>query len=809
MNAVSYLALACWLAVGTRPAELLAVPAPVPYRVEAKIADVFEALPPSAVQLTGFLGQRVRLNAEARLAQVDLEPLLAGFRQKPGSHPWIGEHIGKWMHAATLAWAYTGDVELERKLAYAAAELIKAQEPDGYLGTYVPEKRFGLFEGADWDVWSHKYCLIGLLTYYQFTGNAEALTASRKAADLLLATFGPDKKSLISAGTHVGMAATSVLEPMVLLYRFTDDRRYLDFARYIVSSWDEHGGPAILKSLREGKTVQMTANAKAYEMLSNLVGLCELYRVTGERDYLRAILNAWQDVVSHRLYLTGSASQSEHFRDDHELPNGPGAHVGETCVTTTWIQLNSQLLRLTGEARFGDELERTFYNHLTAAQHTAGADWCYFTALEGRKEYLRGINCCHSSGPRGVALIPANACFLAGANAGPPGPPAVALNLVELSEAAFVIGRVVNAPVGGRDFPSRFDVAQPVTHGTPVNVRIRAETSFPITGRSTYVLNPEQPVLFALKLRAPAWAGQMQARVNDDKRVRATVQDGWLTIPARRWQDGDRVELTYDVAARVIAGSHGNSGKAALAWGPFMLAYDQAMNPGLPDPLRVGLPALPDQPVLQWSGPAIWPLRLEAAIVAPGRTAPELSVWIPFADAGAQGSRFAVWVRGPGAPASTNESLFAFADESRSESGNVHGSITDGDPGTYVVTFNGKAQQDAWFAVTAPAPVEVRRVVVTHGWSFHDGGWFDTATGKPRVEARRSADASWERLGELVDYPATTATGDSGLKPGQQFTLRLASPMRVVALRIVGKPASGDDPGQAFASCAELEAYGD
>jgi len=40
-----------------------------------------------------------------RLAQVDLEPLLDGFRKRPGAHPWIGEHIGKWMHAATLAWS--------------------------------------------------------------------------------------------------------------------------------------------------------------------------------------------------------------------------------------------------------------------------------------------------------------------------------------------------------------------------------------------------------------------------------------------------------------------------------------------------------------------------------------------------------------------------------------------------------------------------------------------------------------------------------------------------------------------------------
>lgn len=192
--------------------------------------DALEILSPAAVHIDGWIGKRIDANVRQRLLPIDTEPLLAGFRHKPGSHPWIGEHVGKWLYAATLAWAYTGDPQLRAKLDRVAAELVRCQEPDGYLGTYVPEKRFDLYPGSDWDVWTHKYNLIGLLTYYQYTGDAAALRACRKMGDLLIATF-PAKRSIIAAGTHVGMAATSVLEPMVLLYRATGDARYLDFAR--------------------------------------------------------------------------------------------------------------------------------------------------------------------------------------------------------------------------------------------------------------------------------------------------------------------------------------------------------------------------------------------------------------------------------------------------------------------------------------------------------------------------------------------------------------------------------------------------
>ncbi|HXR26558.1 MAG TPA: beta-L-arabinofuranosidase domain-containing protein, partial [Candidatus Baltobacteraceae bacterium] len=302
------------LALPMLGAELQPV-APVPYKAAPAMPDVLQALDPSAVRLEGWLGARIDANVRGRLEVVDTVPLLAGYIKKPGEHPWIGEHIGKWLHAATLAWAYTGDEALRHKLDAAASQLVAAQEPDGYLGTYLPAQRFGIYPGADWDVWSHKYSIIGLLTYYRYTGNRPALDAARRAGDLLIATF-PAKRSIIAAGTHMGMAATSVLEPIVELYRVTGDERYLSFARYVVSAYDEPGGPSIVRTLLSVKQVSRTANRKAYEMLSNLVGLCELARATGDRRLLSAATNAWTDIVQNRLYITGTSSNFEKFGAD-------------------------------------------------------------------------------------------------------------------------------------------------------------------------------------------------------------------------------------------------------------------------------------------------------------------------------------------------------------------------------------------------------------------------------------------------------------------------------------------------------------
>jgi len=721
-------------------------------------------LPPLAgVRLTGWLGARVRANAEHRLLELDEDVLLGGFEHRPGAQAWIGEHVGKFLHAATLAWANGHDPRLRKKLDRVVARFLATQEADGYLGTYLEDRRFGLFDGADWDVWVHKYAILGLLAYAEHTGDAAALAAARRAADLLLATFGPGHRSLIGAGTHVGMAATSVLEPMVLLHRATGEPRYLDFARWIVAEWDAPGGPRIASSLQSGNGVEGTANAKAYEMLSNLVGLCELVRTTGERDLLAPVLAAFEDVVAHHLYLTGSASRGERFGADFELPNAESAAVGETCVTVTWLQLDAQLLRLTGQARFGDELERTLYNHLAAAQHEDGSRWCYFTSLDGGKPYSHEIHCCGSSGPRGLALAPSLSMLTAGERT-------LVINLFDTTEARLRLD--------GQD------------------VVATLESEFPRRGQARLHLHMTRPATLAVFVRAPAWAQPVEL---PGASIVGSPHDGrWAVLPERRYAPGAEVAFTFNLAVTMAAGAHGNAGHAAWCYGPFVLAWDSALNRRTQAPpwLAWG-PAAPERLGQQLASVAAVPLVFAAGVRTPER---DTALLLPFADAGASGGVYRVWLPAAEVPAPAEPP----PRERRSRSGNRAGSIADGDPNTYVVTFDDHPAEADWFAVEYDVPRPVVAVTFHHGHCFHDGGWFDTSDGPPRVEGRLDAGTAWRTLGVLADYPATSARDPAGLVDGQAFTLQLPAPLDLLAVRVVGRPASGDRPAQAFASCGEL-----
>ncbi|PWU21534.1 MAG: hypothetical protein C5B50_01475 [Verrucomicrobia bacterium] len=619
---------------------------PVPDKIVCAVHDRQDMQVSDRVTLGGWIGARVTANEHNRLAAMDVDRLLEGYRKRPGRQIWDGEHVGKWLHAATLAWVNTGDPALRKRMDYVVAELIKCQEGDGYLGTYLAAQRW-----TEWDVWAHKYNLIGLVTYMRYTGNKSPMPACRRMADLLCRTFGeqPGQLDIIKAGQHKGLAPTSVLEPMVLLYRLTGEPRYLDFCKYILRSWERQNGPKVVSTLLTSKRVVKVGNAKAYEMLSCLNGALEYYRTVGDREILQACLNAWQDIVDHQLYPTGTASYREFFHADNDLPNVN--NVGETCVTVTWLQFNAQLLRLTGEVRFAEQLEKVVLNQLFGAQRCDGTAWGYYVQMEGKKPYSSVLDghCCLSSGPRGIALIPTFAVSADDDGA--------VVNLYESSTARLKL-----------------------RHGPAVT--LITDTRYPSEGRILITVTPEKRTKFAIKLRVPAWCSRWSIRVNGNEQSRDRLPrrseaaagegassaapelkvgpDGYVALH-REWKKGDRIELDLDLQPRVLVGQHNNEGKVALMYGPLVLAADESLLPegGSLPRLRLAETNLSNlhftqefaqRTPMDGRAPSAWSqvYRCDALVRALADTlessSPVRVGLLPFAEAGGTGFAYKVWL---------------------------------------------------------------------------------------------------------------------------------------------------------------------
>lgn len=511
--------------------------------VENKVRDVYIPSPFRNQIQQGYLGNRMNQNLVERLLKLDEEGTLDGYLERPGHHPWAGEHIGKYLETACNVWKNSGDKRLKTQMDRLMYQLVNSQLPDGYLGTYSPDEYW-----TSWDVWSHKYNLYGLLAYYKTTGYKPALEACKKMGDLLSNTFGnkPGQRDIIMAGTHVGMAATSVLDPMVELYKYTGEKKYLDFCYYILEAWEQKNGPKIISALLATGKVTKVGNGKAYEMLSNFVGLANLYRVTGDDRLLKPVLMAWQDIASNRLYITGTTSSHEYFQEEGILPAGAGDKMGEGCVTTTWIQLNHQLLAITGDLKYEEQIEKSIYNQLLGAENPETGCVSYYTPLMDKKPYTCNITCCQSSVPRGIAMIP-----------------------------FFTFGMVKNVPTLMMYEPASYSEDFAISAHDHVRLSIRVESNFPEDGNITVTVNPSQSASFPIALRVPSWCSGFTASVNGEEFKGTTGQN--LTID-RNWRSGEKIKIAFQMPLQIISGGKSYPGQIAFQRGPQVLALDSSLN---------------------------------------------------------------------------------------------------------------------------------------------------------------------------------------------------------------------------------------
>jgi DUF1680 family protein len=484
-------------------------------------------------ELGGLLGEALAANHTGRLRNFitdENSPAIALFhaarvdRNEEGD--WYGEHAGKWLYAAAKAAWRTGDTGLAATVRRVADFLVGVQDADGYLGTYAPARRFmhkqapgpRTWDGApgkrSWDIWTHSHLILGLLEVNRHFPAPAYVEAARRIGDLCWRTLTDDGINITELGNHHGMSATVLIDPAVELYFATADKKYLELAQLVLRQANGRAELRLLDQALAGTDVAEIGTGKAYQLCWNLVGIAKLHRATGDAQLLRAVHRLWQSIRNDHLSLGGGPWGGVAHRSrevfNHRGFFSPYGFV-ETCAVLSWIQLNRELLEITGEAGFAEEIERSAYNDLLGAQAPDGEDWCYYSFPNGRRVHTTYWRCCKSSGAMALEELPAIACSLREQKH-------IAVNL-------YGPGRVALATAQGI-------------------VTLEQLTRYPEDGDIRILVNPERPARFAIFVRIPGWADRTVIKVNGvDAGLAATP--GTFVSLERGWQANDEITLKF------------------------------------------------------------------------------------------------------------------------------------------------------------------------------------------------------------------------------------------------------------------------
>ncbi|MGH9352220.1 MAG: beta-L-arabinofuranosidase domain-containing protein [Terriglobia bacterium] len=468
------------------------------------------------------------------------DDILIGFRRRGGlpapGHDlpgWYGHDIfntfGQWLSGMSRMYKATGDAAILGKATLLMNGWGKTIDPNGYFYYSRDPIR---------PHYTYEKTVCGLVDLYHFGGQKDALPLLDKITDWAIKNL--DRSRINPTATDIASGGTewyTLCENLYRAYLYTGDSKYKTFGdlwRY-TNYWG---------MFNDG--VEPTPYGfHAYSHVNTLSSAAMTYAITGDEKYLKTITNAYDWFTQTQFYATGGWGPTERLqRPDGSLGKSLEMTVAsfETpCCSWACFKLGKYLLQFTGEARYGDWMEKMVYNGIGAALPMSGrGDTFYYSDYNiggAHKVYFHmAFPCCSGTYSQAV-------------------PDYHDIIYFKDSTALYVnlfIPSAVTWNYQGYD------------------VSVKQETNYPESDTTTLSIDPGSKRAFGLKFRVPEWCSGASAEVNGSRQDISCRPGSWATIQ-RTWNPGDRVVIRIPASLRLVPIDKQHPNRVAVAIGPVVL----------------------------------------------------------------------------------------------------------------------------------------------------------------------------------------------------------------------------------------------
>jgi DUF1680 family protein len=459
--------------------------------------------------------------------------------------------IYKTLEAIGWELAHNAQPDLAEFAATTTELLEQAQQPDGYLNSYVQasgEPRYSRL------AWSHEmYCAGHLIqaavAMHRGAGDARLLNVATRLADHLVREF---------AGKEKGLDGHPIIETALAeLYRETGTESYLNLARQFVNqrghglAGDSGMGRRYLQDHLPVRECD-TEVGHVVRALYLDAGVTDVAVETHDDDLLASSIRRWEDMLAAKTYLTGgngSRHVDEGFGDRFELP--PDRAYNETCAAIASFHWSWRLLLATGDAKYADHMERLLYNGFAGAISAEGDRFFYVNPLQRREDHFEKDD----PGRRRVwfscACCPPNIMRLLAS---------LDHYLATVADDTLHVHQYATSRLAGADLD------------------IEVTTDYPWSGLITLRVLAAPPAARGLALRIPAWSVSTSFKINDHPERTVVPEAGYLRL-TQEWRPGDEITLHLDLTPRWTYPDRrvdAVRGCAAIERGPLVYCFEQA-----------------------------------------------------------------------------------------------------------------------------------------------------------------------------------------------------------------------------------------
>ena len=479
----------------------------------------------------------------------------------------------KWMESATYTAVRTGNQALLDQLEEYIALFSRAQLPDGYLST---KQIIGERQGNgvsrqgdinDFEVYNMGHMFTSACLYYRLTGRDSFLNVAKKAANYL--------RDLYDTAARTGEVQTAVCPShymgLIEMYRTTGDAEYLRIARLAIQLRDsvKNGMDDNQDSIPLKQHRKIIGHAVRANYL--YAGVTDLYMEEGDPDY-RTVLDAvWNHLVTQKMYITGGCGA---------LYNGasPYGYFFKHQLVHQAYGYEYQLPNVTAYNETCASLGGVFWAWRMflmnpSAQYMDMLERMMLNvnlagiSLDGRRFFYENMLRRAKELPYELIWGQERSEYILSYCC----PPNLARTIAQTAEYAYAVNE------DGLWTGLYGDNEASFTLKNGAAFTLRQQTDYPFDGRITFTVSVSNGKPFALRLRIPAWAEQAVLHCPDRTIALSAADAGsYYTVDVAR-PEGFTMTLDLHMIPRVTVG-HGlieeDRNQAAIEVGPLVYCVE-------------------------------------------------------------------------------------------------------------------------------------------------------------------------------------------------------------------------------------------
>ncbi len=338
------------------------------------------------------LDHRIALSV-ARLTDPDARPafteefLLADVALNPDDprrfYNFSGDLSGRYIEVMSLLpEAERATIKLDELVAKVTAE----QQEDGRFGDSSLHYTAAEIGGEHMALlWGNGRLLVGLMTYYEQTGNQAALSSARRLGDFFIGLAAQSRSPEIAErlkgfGAKGIICFTQYIEGLAMLARSTKDSKYIQAAKDAYTALPERG------------------EVHTHGYLTTLRGVLMLHELTGDPNHLDYVRSTFDELLASKDY-TRHGAVYEYF--------GGHGDRDEGCSSADFVRLAFHLYRLTDTESYLTVARAGLLNALFYNQYASG-DFGHHFFTEGgmsASNPRRAWWCCTMHGLRALLAV--------------------------------------------------------------------------------------------------------------------------------------------------------------------------------------------------------------------------------------------------------------------------------------------------------------------------------------------------------------------------------------------------------------------